>query len=298
MADDKPQFEVFLRHVVFSFPKLFRPEGFKGDEGSEKKYQLTGLIPKDAPGAKEMWNAILDASDDALDDHAKRNKGERLKIKEANLCFHDGDDDDYSDIEGYAGHYFIRSSNTKRPTVKDADGRTPLVEEDGKIYGGCIGNMIVRLWVQDNKYGRRVNGSLEGAQFVRDGKAFGAAPLREDAFSDETGGKGSGRDRDRDGGRDRGNDRGRDRDESRGSDRDSRSDDRGSRGGREESEGRSRDRDRDSRDERGSDRGGRDRDEGRGRDRDDRDERRSRDRDDDRPRDRDRDGDRDRRSVM
>ena len=292
MANAKPTYEIFLKHVIFSFPKVFRPEAFKGEEGGEKRYQLTCLIPK-TPEGKDMWNKILDAADDALADKYGK---DIPKIKEDKLAYHDGDDDDYSDIDGYAGHWFIRAANTRRPTVKDADGRTPLVEEDGRIYGGCVGNAIVRIWVQDNKWGRRVNCSLEGVQFVRDGTAFGAAPLREDAFSDETGGNGSGRDRDRgrDSGRNRDDDsRGRDDDRNRGRDRDERGSDRDARGRGEEPEGRSRDRDRDSRDERGD--RGRDRDEGRSRDREE--DRGGRDRDHDRGEDRG-GRDRDRRSVM
>jgi hypothetical protein len=59
----------------------------------------------------------------------------------------------------------------------------PLTAGDNVIYAGCYCNVTVRLWVQNNKWGKSVNAELRGVQFVKDGESFGAAPVKaEDEF--------------------------------------------------------------------------------------------------------------------
>jgi hypothetical protein len=54
----------------------------------------------------------------------------------------------------------------------------------GRPYGGCYVNASVRLWVQDNAFGKRVNCALAAVQFAGEGKAFGDAPVDpENEFS-------------------------------------------------------------------------------------------------------------------
>ena len=69
----------------------------------------------------------------------------------------------------------FKSSANKRPIVIDRD-KSPLIEEDNKIYAGCYVNAIVDVCVQNNNYGKIVNGNLYGIQFVKDGEAFGSGP--------------------------------------------------------------------------------------------------------------------------
>jgi hypothetical protein len=40
----------------------------------------------------------------------------------------------------------------------------------GKPYSGCYVNAVIELWAQDNKFGKRINASLMGVQFLRDGQ--------------------------------------------------------------------------------------------------------------------------------
>jgi hypothetical protein len=44
---------------------------------------------------------------------------------------------------------------------------------------------VVEIWAQDNNYGKRINASLKGVQFVRDGDAFaGGGAASPDEFED------------------------------------------------------------------------------------------------------------------
>lgn len=296
-SDKKPNFQIKLERVRLSYPKIWHAEAFRGgrrgsSEGTgEKSFSATALIDKDNKAHQELYEMIRDTIDDAMDDKWGKNKP---RLKPDKYCLQDGDAED-DPADGYAGHWFLRARNKSRPKIMDVDGVTPLVEDDGRPYGGCIVNMWVRIWAQDNDYGTRVNATLEAIQFIKDGEAFGAAPISDDEFKDERedGDRRSsrrGRDDDDRGGRDRDRNRDRDSDSRSSRDRDS---DRSERRGRDDDDRRgSRDRDRDD-DRRGS----RDRDRDRDRDDDDRRGSRDRDRDSDRgsdrgSRDRDRDEDR------
>ena len=63
---------------------------------------------------------------------------------------------------------------------------TYTVEADGLPYSGCYVNASIELWAQDNNYGKRINASLRGVQFYRDGDAVagGGGPASEDEFDD------------------------------------------------------------------------------------------------------------------
>jgi len=106
---------------------------------------------------------------------------EALKAQDK-LCLHRGDVTKAGQPE-YAGLYFVSGNNSKRFTVVDGD-RTPLTEADGRPYSGCYVNAIVDVWCQDNTYGRRVNCTITGIQFLRHGDAFGggAQPAQPDEF--------------------------------------------------------------------------------------------------------------------
>ncbi len=71
-----------------------------------------------------------------------------------------------------------------RPTVIDRD-RTALIQADGRPYAGCYVNAVVDIWAQDNNFGKRINASLSGVQFLRDGDAFaGGGVAAPDDFDD------------------------------------------------------------------------------------------------------------------
>jgi hypothetical protein len=67
---------------------------------------------------------------------------------------------------------YIKVSSKKKIPVVDRD-LTPLEEADDKPYGGCYCNVSLRLYAQDNEYGKHINVQLRGVQFVKDGERFG-----------------------------------------------------------------------------------------------------------------------------
>lgn len=192
MADKENLGEVRLKNVRLSFANLFEPQQGIMDEATgkrgEPKYNCSFLIPKDTADGKAIMAALKKASAEVKE--AKWGKNQP-NLKPEKLCVRDGDLEAY---DGYAGHFYVSSSNSRQPVLVDRD-RSPLQKESGKLYSGCYVNAIVRIWAQDNQYGKRVNASLEAVQFLRHGEAFGAKPVDAmKAFDDETEGAENGDD--------------------------------------------------------------------------------------------------------
>jgi len=186
MAEEKRNFEIKLKHVPVSFVKVFKAEAFRGakrgpsEDSGQKSYSINALISKTTEAGKDLYDKVQDLIDDAMDAEWGSNKP---RLKPDKFCLKDGDDEEY---EGYKDHWYISARSSTRPKVIDADGKTPLAEEDGRPYSGSVCNVWIRIWVQDNEYGKRVNASLEAVQFVKDGPRFaGAAPIPDEEFEDE-----------------------------------------------------------------------------------------------------------------
>lgn len=166
--------QIKLTNVRLSFPELFRPKKVK--ENDEPKYAASFLIDKadQDDQIKKLRKLVAQIA------HEKW--GEKIP-KGVKYCIHAGDEKEY---EGYdESIVFVSASSKKRPTVIDRD-MSPLAEDDGRPYAGCYVHAVLRLWTQDNNFGKRVNAELQGVQFHRDGEAFGAAPFNaEEHFSAE-----------------------------------------------------------------------------------------------------------------
>jgi hypothetical protein len=170
-----PAGRLMLRNVRLAFPSLFEPSSY--GEG-EPAYSATLIMDPQqaevvdkalAAVAREKWGAKGDAQLKALRATGK-------------VCLRDGDEK--PDYDGFAGMMFVAARSKTRPTVVDGQ-RQPITERDGRIYAGCYVNASVEVWAQDNAYGKRVNATLRGIQFVRDGEAFGGGrPAAADEFDE------------------------------------------------------------------------------------------------------------------
>lgn len=169
--------KIKLQNVRLSFPSLFRKAVF---EGNETKYEATFLLDKEkhADTIKLIKSEIAKRIKDDL-------KGAKLSADR--ICLKDGDEFDYA---GYEGHMSFKAANGKRPLIIDRD-KTPLTEDDNRLYAGCYVNAVVELWVQNNGYGKRINANLLGVQFFKDGEPFADGESGSvddfDAFEDDAG---------------------------------------------------------------------------------------------------------------
>ncbi len=163
---------IIIKGARVSFPHLFRRPVINGEEGKcgctlmlDPKKQA-GIIHKIKKGIAEMCKSAF--------------KGR--KIPADKLCLRDGNDKGRPEYEGY----MVLSANSKgRPYVLSADGQTQIMdEEDSRIYAGCYVNAKVRLWPQDNRFGKRINCELVTIQFMQDGDPLDGSYIGyEDAIS-------------------------------------------------------------------------------------------------------------------
>lgn len=165
-----------IDNVRLAFPSLFEARTVNG-QGSPA-YSASFIIPKDHPQVKEIEGIITKLAEDKWSTKAKAMLTQ-LKASDK-TALHNGDTK--SGYNGFAGNYYISCRSKTRPVVLDKD-KSPLTSNDGKPYAGSYVNASIEFWVQDNQYGKRINASLRGVQFVKDGDAFsGSSPASEDEF--------------------------------------------------------------------------------------------------------------------
>lgn len=184
MSANQPIGRIMLKDVRLAFPKLFRAEQVNGQ--GDPKFGATLIIAPDHPQIEEL-RKIQDA---VAKDKWKEKAAGIVKVldKQDRLAVHDGDIK--SQYDGFPGNFYV-SANAQEsapPTVVD-QARNPLKENSGKPYAGCFVNASIEIWAQDNKFGQRVNTTLRGVQFLRDGDAFSAGrPADADEFEEVTNG--------------------------------------------------------------------------------------------------------------
>lgn len=167
-----------------SFVHLNVPTKFN-EEATTKSYNMTLLIPKDDEAQMAVIKKAMREVAVAKWGAEKADAMLRQLMSGNRTALQDGDNVSYA---GFEGHWGLRTSakEAEPPTLVYSDGsknvRIPN-EQNIKIYSGCYVNILGNFWAQDNKYGKRLNFSLAGVQFVSDGDRMGgAAPAREDDF--------------------------------------------------------------------------------------------------------------------
>lgn len=170
---------VKLKNVRLAFPQIFEAKPFQGQ--GEASFTASVLIDpvKQAAAIKDVQEGIIAA--------AKEKWGTKAEVVLKSLkgtdkiCLRDGNMK--SDYSGFENMMFISTRTKKKPYIVDKDAVTLLTAADGRPYGGCYVNASIELWGQDNGYGKRINASLRGLQFYKDGDAFaGGAPVDPSEF--------------------------------------------------------------------------------------------------------------------
>lgn len=168
--------KIRLENVRLAFPQLFEAKSVNGE--GDPAFSATFIFPLEHPAVpilrdaieiigKEKWGAKWPAVKKEIEGKDR-------------TALHDGDTK--AGYAGFEGNFFVSSRNKTRPTVIDG-AKSPLVAADGRPYGGCYVNASVELWPQDNAYGKRINASLRGVQFVKHGDAFsGSGAASDDEF--------------------------------------------------------------------------------------------------------------------
>lgn len=175
--------KVLLTNVRLSYPNLFEPKGF---EGQEPKYSASLIIPKDdKESLKVIKQAIENAKTKGLDDGVW--KGNKLP---ANLKtpVRDGDEERSKD-DVYANAYFINANSKYAPAVvgktKDrATGKAIELGEDD-VYAGCYVNVTVNFYGYSAAGNNGIAAGLGNVQKEADGEYLGGRSSAESDFDFE-----------------------------------------------------------------------------------------------------------------
>ena len=171
--------EVILKNVRLSFPNLFEPSSF--NDGAPT-YNAIFLIEPGSENDKAVIKAMEKVANAKWGDKGPSTlqflkSQDKVAHKTTPKLNKQGEA-----YDGFSGMHWIAANNAVRQAVVDRNPSVPLTAADGRPYAGCYVNAKVQIWAQDNKWGRRINCALGPVQFVRDGEAYGAAPITMDGL--------------------------------------------------------------------------------------------------------------------
>ena len=178
MTANQPIGRILLKDVRLSFPNLFEPTTVNGE--GKPRYSATFILPADHPQLEEIRQKIEAVAREKWKDKATAILHGLYKT--GKVALHDGDEK--AQYDGFAGNFFITASAPENaaPIVIDRD-RSPLTQRSGRPYAGCYVNASIEFWAQDNAYGKRINCTLRGVQFYKDGDSFSVGrPASADEF--------------------------------------------------------------------------------------------------------------------
>ncbi len=164
--------------VICSYPHLDKP--WKKNERDREKYSVTGLAPKETHG--EVKALLVEVINNLLTSNKMGKIGAEHKF------VRNGDTEDGPLKPETEGMWIIKASENPDRPPKVRDQLTKLLSPDQiakLIYPGCVINILVRPWAQNNEHGKKINANIIGVQFVRDGTRIGEAAIDDDDAWDE-----------------------------------------------------------------------------------------------------------------
>lgn len=181
--------KLILGNVRLSYANVFQKGNFEGLEN--KKFDCTMLFSK---ANKELMEKCRQLSIRLLVE--KYGTKENIPKPYLNMVTKDrfgntGDkcffkDGDEKDDEAFEGMWYIKASNSMKPSTYHPDKREAM-QDDGVLYSGCYADVQISLWLQDNKYGKKINANLLGLRHRTDGEPLsggGGGRAAADEFED------------------------------------------------------------------------------------------------------------------
>lgn len=172
---------IVLNNVTLSFANIFEPKGFNG---GTPRYSGNFLISKEDT---ETVNKVKEAIKNVIIAEWKEDKP---KFKDNQYCIRDGDKESW---EGYEGNYYISAGNQEKfpPVIRDLDGSNLREKSEDNTPGdkpqsGDTVNVVLDIWAQNNDFGKRINATLIGVQYVKSGKRFTPKTMEDDLFAETT----------------------------------------------------------------------------------------------------------------
>lgn len=194
-----------LDNVRLSYPWVGKAQKNTDDDGNETwTYSCVALLDKDThiEAMKMCRDAVV-----RLEKTKPADKnGKPFKVPASKRFIKNGDavDEDGDRLYGPEGEgmWMVSSRERNRPLLRGPkkDPKTGKAQRltpeqaTSMFYGGCYGTVLIRPWLMDNKYGKRINAGLVAVQFLRDGEPFGEGRIGEDDADESFDGEDAGDD--------------------------------------------------------------------------------------------------------
>jgi len=173
MANEVQLTKVVTGKVRFSYLHVW--EAVAIDEGGEKKYSVSLIIPKSDTVTIGAVNKAIKAAVEA----GKAKWGGKVPAK-LKLPLRDGDIERPED-ESYAGCYFLNANCKTKPGLVDKDCN-PILDQD-ELYSGCYGRASIAFYGFDTKGNKGIACGLNNLQKLRDGEPLGGRSTAESDFA-------------------------------------------------------------------------------------------------------------------
>jgi hypothetical protein len=178
----------YINRARLSFPKLVEAQAAKDQPGSAKKFGADLILHPNDPQYGQFMQQVHAVAGEKWKEHGS-NVLALIQNDRRLRCYGQGgekiDKKTYKPYEGYEDMVYVSaSSNEDRPpqmirgdgTICDNLNTMERQALARKLYGGCFVNVAVRVWPQDNQFGRAIRCELIAIQFAEDGTPFGDAP--------------------------------------------------------------------------------------------------------------------------
>ena len=182
---------IMLTNTRLSFPQLVEARAYQ--EGQAKKFSADLILDPAGEDWKKVMHSVMQSAQEKWGDNAQA----VLQMCQADRklrAFGNGaekvDKKTFKPYEGYEGAVYVSANNANPPQMIESNGKsvdpTNTMAYQAlarKMYGGCYVNAAIKIWIQDNKYGRGIRCELIALQFAKDGTPFGdAAPDASNLF--------------------------------------------------------------------------------------------------------------------
>ena len=161
---EKSETTILLTNVRLSYAYVFKP--YEGDDG-KKSYGSHMIFDDSQPF--EPKTPLPNGEKITMKEAIQRAMREVLKglAAQDRLCLHRGDVSKPG-LAPYKGKLYVSSNSATRPNTFDSKGRQVNdANESEAVYSGCIAQVVINIWAQENKFGKRINASPMGFKFVR-----------------------------------------------------------------------------------------------------------------------------------
>lgn len=174
MANEVQLTKVVTGKVRFSYLHVWEPTSI--EEGQEKKYSVSLIIPKSDKATIAKLNKAIEAAKEA----GKAKLGGKIP---ANLKtpLRDGDIERPED-EAYAGCLFLNANCKTKPGVVDKN-LNPIMSQDD-LYSGCYGRASVTFYAFNTSGNKGIACGLNNLMKLEDGESLGGRSTAESDFAE------------------------------------------------------------------------------------------------------------------